>query len=388
MKKPWKFIQSQTGKGALFLLITLFAAAIYWFKLSPVPVDEYKVGLGEITEEVMGTGTLDAKVKMVIGSNISGRIESVLSDQGDSVSANQLLVTLDDDQLQLQVKVALANLETAKAGVNRLREELKSSNVALSNTSKTYTRYSKLVSKKSISQEKFDKAEEELGIARTKQGAAKAAVVEAKNKVIEAEKMLELRKAQLDDSQIRAPFDGLITSRERDPGNIVIPGSAILSLVSTKVLWINAWVDETQLGKVEVGQPAKIIFRSEPEHIYSGSVARLAVEVDSETREFVVDIRVDKLPTNWAIGQRAEVYIEAAKKDKALFVPEKYIKWRNNVSGVFVNNKGAASWHPIKIGISGGRLVEITEGIQKGSNVLTPISSNIKLADQTRISVQ
>jgi len=388
MKKTWEFIRSQTGKGALFLLITLFAAAIYWFKLSPVPVDEYKVGLGEITEEVMGTGTLDAKVKMIIGSNISGRIENVLSDQGDNVRADQLLVTLDDEQLQLQVKVSLASLETAKAGVNRLREELNSSNVVLSNATKTYKRYSKLVSKKSISQERFDKAVEELGIARTKQSGAKAAVIEATNKVLETEKVLGLRKAQLDDSQIRAPFDGLIISRERDPGNIVIPGSAILSLVSTKVLWINAWIDETQLGKIEVGQPAKIIFRSEPERAYSGSVARLAVEVDSETREFVVDVRVDKLPINWAIGQRAEVYIEATKKNKALFVPEKYIKWRNNVSGVFVNNKGVASWHPIKMGINGSGLVEITEGLQAGNRVLTPINSNIKLADLTRISVQ
>ena len=56
-----------------------------------------------------------------------------------------------------------------------------------------------------------------------------------------SEKMLELRKSQLDDSEIKAPFNGIITKRERDPGDIVIPGTAILSLISTKVLWIKAW---------------------------------------------------------------------------------------------------------------------------------------------------
>jgi len=388
MNKVWDFIGERVSRGAIFLFIALFVAAIYWFKFSATPVDEYKVSSGGVTDEVMGTGTLDAKIKMVISSNISGRIETVLSDQGNRVRADQLLVTLDDDQLQLQVKVALANLGTAKAGVNKVREDLKSSNVALSNTAKTYKRYKKLIPKKAISQEVFDKAAEELGIARTKQSGAEAAVIEAQHKVVEAEKVLELRKAQLSDSKILAPFDGLIINRARDPGNIVVPGSAILSLVSTEVLWVKAWIDETELGKIKVGQSAKIVFRSESERTYSGEVARMAVEVDSETREFVVDVRVDKLPVNWAIGQRAEVYIEAIKKEQALVVPEIYIKWRNNVSGVFVNNAGYATWQPIKIGISGDGLVEIADGVKKGAGVLTPISSTVKLADQTRISVQ
>ena len=388
MNKIWELIQKRGSKGAILLLFALFFAATYWFKFSPISVNEHKVASGGIIDEVMGTGTLDAKVKMIIGSNISGRIENVLSDQGETVKSGQLLVTLDDDQLQLQVKVALASLETAKAGVNKVREDLKSADVTLNHTLKTYERYSKLIQKKTISQEKFDNAAEELGIARTKYSGVKAAVIEAQHKVTEAEKMLALRKAQLDDSQIRAPFDGLIINRDRDPGNIVVPGSAILSLVSTNVLWINAWIDETQLGKIKLEQPARIIFRSEPERTYSGSVARLAVEVDSETREFVVDVRINKLPANWAIGQRAEVYIEAVKKDKVLVVPEKYIKWRNNVSGVFVNAAGYATWQPIKLGVSGGGLVEITEGIQAGVGVLTPINPNVKLVDQARISAQ
>jgi len=168
----------------------------------------------------------------------------------------------------------------------------------------------------------------------------------------------------------------------------VIPGSAILSLISTKVLWVRAWVDETELAKIKVGQPAGIIFRSEPEHTYPGKVARIAIEVDRETRAFIVDVNVNELPAKWAIGQRAEVYIETEKKDNVLIVSEKYIKWRNNVSGVFVDNGGVASWHHIKIGLHGDSFIEIIEGLQEGDSVLTPISLKNKLTDQTRISVQ
>jgi len=388
MNKNWKLIRGRLNNGAkLLLLIAILAAVIYWFKFAPVPVEQHQVERGKIMDEVMGTGTLDVKIKMIISSKISGRIKDVLVDQGDKVSADQLVVTLDDDQLKLQVKVALANLETVESGVNKVQRDLKFAEVVLSNAVKTYNRYRKLMPK-TISQETFDKATEELGTSRARYSRAEAAVIEAKNKVVEATKVLELRKAQLDDSQIRAPFDGIIINRERDRGNIVIPGSAILSLISTKVLWVRAWVDETEFAKIKAGQPAGIIFRSEPEHTYPGKVARIAIEVDRETREFIVDVNVNELPVNWAIGQRAEVYIETDKKDNALIVPEKYIKWRNNVSGVFVNNGGVASWRHIKTGLHGGNLIEIIGELQEGDSVLNPISLKNKLTDQMRISVQ
>lgn len=388
MNKNWELIRGWLNKGAkLFFLIAILAVAIYWLKFAPVIVEKYQVERGKIIDEVMGTGTLDAKIKMIISSKISGRIKNVLVDQGDKVSADQLVVTLDDDQLKLQVKVASANLETVESGVNKVRRDLKVAEVVLSNAVTTYNRYSKLMPK-AISQEKFDKAIEELGTARARHSRADAAVIEAQNKVVEAKKVLELRKAQLDDSQISTPFDGIIINRKRDPGNIVIPGSAILSLISTKVLWVRAWIDETELTKIKVGQPAGIIFRSEPEQIYPGKVARIAIEVDRETREFIVDVHVNALPAKWAIGQRAEVYIETEKKDNILIVPEKYIKWRNNVSGVFVDNEGIASWYHIKTGLHGGSFIEIIEGLQEGDSVLTPISLKTRLTDRTRISVQ
>ena len=389
MKINWIRISVYLKKGLKpFLIIAILVVVIYWFKFAPVPVEKYKVEPGEIIAEAMGTGTLDAKIKMIISSKISGRIENIMVDQGDKVSAGQLLVSLDDDQFKLQVEVAQANLETVESTVKKLQRDLDYSKAVLNNAEINYNRYKQLISKKVISQQKFDNATEIQGMALAKYSHAKEAVIEGENKIIEAEKMLELRKSQLDDSQIRAPFDGIITARDRDPGDIVIPGSAILSLISTKVLWIRAWVGETSLAKIKIGQPAKIIFRSDPGHVYSGKVARIAIKVDSETREFIVDVNVTKLPVNWAIGQRAEVYIESEKKDNVLFVPEKYIRWKDNIPGVFADNAGFSSWHPVKTGLQGGNLIEIVKGIQKGEYVLTPVNLNNRLTDGTRIYVK
>src|ERR1035437_7043733 len=103
---------------------------------------------------------------------------------------------------------------------------------------------------------------------------------------------------------MRSPYDGLITRRDRDSGGIVVPGASILQLVATNEIWVSAWVDETAITGLKTGQPARVVFRSEPAQSYAGEVARLGREADRETREFVVDVRVKELPENWIIGQQ------------------------------------------------------------------------------------
>ena len=194
MKNIWKIIK-KSFKTIAF--IAVLAAAVYWLKFSPVPVEKYQVKQGEIVNKVMGTGTLEAKVKAIISSKISGLIENVMVDQGDKVSANQLVVTLDDDQLKLQMNVAMANLETVESAVNKLLKDLEYSGAILNKAKKTHERSKKLISQNTISQEEFDRADEALEMAKAKYSHAEASVVEAKNKIVEAKKTLELRKEQL-----------------------------------------------------------------------------------------------------------------------------------------------------------------------------------------------
>jgi len=389
MNIKWKIVIGWIKKRAkVFLFVIILAGVVYFFKFAPVPVERHQVEYGSILSEAMGSGTLDAKIKMIISSKISGRIENIMVDQGNKVQAGQLLVLLDDRQFKLQVEVAQANLETVESTVNKLHKDLEYNKAVLDNAEINFNRYKQLISKKAVSQQIFDNAIEERGMAIAKYSHAKEAVIEGENKIIEAEKLLELRKSQLDDCRIRAPFDGIITNRDRDPGDIVIPGSAILSLISTNILWIKAWVGETSLTKIKVGQPARIIFRSDPDHVYSGKVARIAIKVDIETREFIVDVSVSKLPLNWAIGQRAEVYIETAKKDNVLCIPGKYIKWENNIPGVYVDDNGYSLWNSVKTGLHNGNFIEIVKGLHKGENIVNPNNLKTKLSDNTRIYVK
>ena len=295
-------------------VIVVVASVVYWLKFSPVPVTEHQVARGEIVAEVMGTGTLEAHFKSTISPRIAGRLQEVLVDQGDAVKSGQVLVRLDEVDMKPQVEIAQASVAVAQSALDRLQADQGQTLAVLEQTSVEHKRAQELLPQNAISQSEADKITSDWKVAQAGVTRAEAALVEARKQLIAAETNLAYRKALLGDTEIVAPFDGLIVQRYRDPGDIAMPGSPVLILVSTKELWITAWVDETEMSQVAEGQPARVLFRSEPDHAYRGEVARLGRQADRETREFTVDVRVLELPKNWAVGQRAEVYIETARK--------------------------------------------------------------------------
>ncbi len=205
-------------------------------------------------------------------------------------------------------------------------------------------------------------------------------------KFLATEKTKKYRQALLADTEIKAPFDGLIVRRHRDSGDVVVPGSSILTLISTEELWISVWVDETKMAEVDEGQLARVVFRSEPDHPYPGKVVRLGREADRETREFLVDVQALQLPKNWAVGHRAEVYIQTVHKDDAVVIPAKYLIRRDGRAGVYINRDGHAEWRVVQIGLRSKDMIEVIDGLKPGETAVTPVDSGNTLHDGHRIT--
>jgi HlyD family secretion protein len=145
-------------------------------------------------------------------------------------------------------------------------------------------------------------------------------------------------------------------------------------------------VDETELAKVRPGQPTRVVFRSEPDRAYPGRVARLGRETDRETRELVVDVRVLELPKNWTVGQRAEAYIETARKSDVPLLPASYVVWRDKLAGVYVNGSGRAVWRSVQLGLRSQDKVEVLAGLDTGETVIAPSGPRTTLTEGRRIS--
>lgn len=361
------------GRALRWLVLVAAAAGVaYWVWFAPTPVTAHIVQRGGIVTEVLGTGTLEAHISATISPKISGLITAVLVDQGDRAEAGQVLVRLDDGDFSRQVEVAESTLGAANAAVERQKADRARTLAVLDQARYEYERVENLVKENTAATTEFQEAMKALRVAEADVAAADAALVEAQKQVIAAEKTLEYQKAKLSDTVVRAPCAGLIVRRDRDPGDVAVPGSSMLFLVSTDELWISAWVDETEMARLKPEQPARVVFRAEPGRPYPGQVARLGREVDRETREFLVDVRVRELPENWAVGQRAEVYIETGRKTNVVLLPTRFVVWRDGKAGTFIERDAHAAWRPLRLGLRGRESVEVLEGLSAGERAIIP----------------
>lgn len=382
----WRRVVRWGGQMAkLGVLVAGLAAGIYWLQFAPIPVLTHTVQRGEIVPEVLGVGSLEARRKTTISPKIAGRITEILVDQGSRVAARQVLVKLDDSELRQQVGIAEATVTAAQAAVERTLADKTRLNAILAQARREHQRIQTLTERQVASRGEFDKAIETLQVADANITHASAAISETQKQLLAAEKTLAYQRARLDDTVITAPFDGLIVRRQRDPGDVVVPGSAIVSLIALQEVWVSAWVDETRLAQVHVGQPARVVFRSEPERTYAGQVVRLGHETDRETREFLVDVRTKTLPEHWAVGQRVEVYVQTAHKAAVLVLPTSFILWRDERPGVFVESQARAQWRPLQLGLQGRDVVEVVAGLQEGESVVTPLPSQRALTPGQRL---
>ncbi|MCD2451637.1 efflux RND transporter periplasmic adaptor subunit [Methylicorpusculum oleiharenae] len=383
-------IKNLITRRIAWLVVSVFVVffAVYKLKFTPIPVFAHTVAQTELHSEIMGTGTLEARVKTTISSRIQERLVEVLVDQGDTVTAGQLLARLDSAELDQQVAVAQAALAASKATVERVRTDNARAQAVLQLGQVEYKRYAELAARNFVSQSDLDKTTQTLGIAEAELKRSLSSVTEARTQELSAKETLRLREEQLTFTELRSPYAGLVVRRDLDPGVIVVPGASILQLIDTRTMWINTWVDETAIAALAEGQPARVVFRSEPDQSYPGQISRLGREADRETREFQVDVLVQQLPVNWAVGQRAEVYIETGHQSDAVTIPQQFLLWRAGKPGVMVNDQGKAYWRDINLGLQGLQATAITRGLAAGEQIVKPLELKQTLEDGQAVTVQ
>ncbi|MEW6665397.1 MAG: efflux RND transporter periplasmic adaptor subunit [Thermodesulfobacteriota bacterium] len=381
---------SLKGSGAriikVLVLVAVLAGVVYWFRLAPLSVTGVRVSRGAVIAEVMGTGTLEARVQTVLSSKIPGRITEIAVDQGDRVKAEDVLARLDDKELRQQVEIARSTVSAAQASIDRVEAESRRSQALMDQIRAEHQRQQRLFASKAISPNEMEKSDQARAVAEADVARARAAMQEARKNLLVAQNTLDYHVARLHDTVIRSPFDGLIARRDREPGDVVVPGTSILLLISTEALWVRAWVDETEMSKVAAEQPARVHFRSEPEQAYPGKVVRLARETDRETRQLIVDVEVERLPANWAVGQRADVFIRTGERKDVLAVPSRLLVRQKEQAGVFVEKAGRAEWRPIRLGLQGREKVEVLSGLADGDTVITNFSPASSIAGR-KVSV-
>ncbi len=275
------------------------------------------------TEEVVGT--VRAKLHAALEAKVSGRLESMLVTPGQTVKAGELLAQLDAREIQARLDQALALREQAGRDTERLRG---------------------LLTQNAVSRQEFETVESRYRVAAAS--------------VIEAETMLGYTK-------IVAPFDGVVTRKFADVGDLGTPGRPLLELDNPKALRLEADVPESLINRVQLGTSLSVHAASEAGDI-AGVVSEIAPVADLASRTF--NVKLD-LPENAGLraGQFARVTIPVGET-KTLRVPALAVVQRGQMELVFVVVNREAELRLVKTGKRVGDAFELVSGIGAGEQVV------------------
>lgn len=350
---------------------------------------------GDIARSVVATGKIQPRSKVEVKSKASGIVKKLLVDYGEFVRAGQILAELDKEELQARLREATATLqaaeaaeESAQATLERNRVEAEGPEVGFLRSA--FERAKKLNTQGLIASNSLEDADRAYQAALHKQASAlrgvsvsKADLAKARAQVAQARAVLDRANEDLRNSTIVSPMDGLVLSRDVEVGDavssILVLGSQatlVMTLGDVSDVYVLGKVDQADIGRVFLKQPARIVVESFKDKKFLGEVTKispLGVEKDNVTTfEVRVSIRNPGGELKANMSANAEVILE--EKKGVLLVPDSAVIYdRQRQAYLEVPDSTAEKGKkrvPVKVGISNGVKTELVAGLRDGQQVV------------------
>ncbi len=249
------------------------------------------------------SGNIEA-TEVQLSFRVPGRMAARLVDEGDRVKAGQLVARLDDSDLKQQVALRQADMAVAEASLSELtngyrKEDVAQAKAALDAASAEATRLaddderqSALLKKEVISQKEYDFSHAALLAAQASQrkaqeqyalmtkGPRPEQIAQAKARAEAAAQALALSETQLGYAEITSPLDGMVLSKSAEAGEVLAPGAPVVTVADLRDVYMRAYVDETDLGRVRLGQKAAVTVDAFPGKSFDGRVTFISSEAE------------------------------------------------------------------------------------------------------------
>ena len=379
--------------GVLVLAGAVIAATRGGTKIDPSKLA--KVEKGDLAKSVVATGKVEPITKVEIKSKASGIVKKLYVDAGDRVKKGQLLAELDKEEIAAQVAQAKAQLEASEASGRGTEADFERAKVDaegpdVPTLKRAYERAQGMAKEGVVSASALDDAQRNYEMALNKQNVAKAQLQVLKAKIGQATAQVARDRAnlmqleeQLSYTTIISPIDGIILSRDVEVGDavssiLVLGSSATLIMTEgdTSEVYVKGKVDESDIGKVYMAQPARIKVESFKDKTFNGKVTKISpmgVEKDNVTTfEVRVSINNPGGELKAAMTANAEIILEEHKN--VLQIPEGSILYdKDKKSSVEIpDEKGKEGKRKVavNIGISNGAKTELLSGLKEGDQVV------------------
>jgi RND family efflux transporter MFP subunit len=350
---------------------------------APVAVRTVTVGVEELPTTFEATGTVRARTLVSVASRLMGYVREVKVQTGDRVKEGQLLIALDARDLDAAVRRSEAARGEVKSAIPEAESGVSAAKTDLDLAQVTFQRMQELYNKRSISNQEFDEASAHLKSAQPGYEMARAKRTQLDDKLAQAEQ--EVRAAQLNYgyTRISASFDGMVTSKSVEPGNLAMPGAPLLTIEREGAYRLEALVDESRLPAIRVGQVVTVKLDG-VEKALAGRVSEIVPEVDAATRAGIVKI---DLPATAGLksGTFGRALFGSFAMRRAIMIPSAAVTEHGQLQAVLVAERGTARTRLVTLGTTVNDRTEVLSGLNEGDTVITSVPQG--LGEGSRVEI-
>jgi HlyD family secretion protein len=352
---------------------------------------------GTMVRSVVATGKIEPITKVEIKSKANGIIERLRADVDQVVVPGQVLAELDKENLTARLREARANLQAAEAShdaaVAQLRKnEVEAEAPEVGFARRNFTRAQQLSEQKLVSQSALDEAKNAVDQAENRQRAAqgqlvvsRARVTEAVAVVAQARAAVERAEEELANATIKAPIRATVLARDVEVGspvssilNLGANATLVMTLGDIEQVFVRGKVDEADIGRVRLGQTARITTETFRDRTFQGRVTQISpigVEKDNVTT-FEVKVSIDNPGMELKANMTANAEIVLQELPNSLLVPEAAVTYDTRRDAfVEVPDAGERTGRrrvPVKVGIGNGTKIQVLSGLRAGDKVVLP----------------
>lgn len=392
-KRKRLFVVGGSILGIIIIVLGVVAATRGGAKIDSSKLA--KVEKGDLAKSVVATGKVEPITKVEIKSKASGIVKKLYVDDGYRVKAGQVLAELDKDEIQAQVRSAHAQLEAAEASLRSTQADYERAKVDAEGPDvplllRAYERAKNMASQGVVSEAALDDAQRNYEMAVNKRDVARAQLGVLKAKIAQATAQVQSSRAtvaqleqQLSYTTITSPMDGVILSRNVEIGDavssILVMGSAatlVMTLGDVSQVYVKGKVDESDIGKVYLGQPARIKVESFKDKTFEGKVTKISpmgVEKDNVTT-FEVRVSINNPGGELKANMTANAEIILEEHKNVLQIPEGAVIYdaakKSYVEIPDAKLKDGKKKIAVNLGISNGAKAEVLGGLKEGDQVV------------------
>jgi RND family efflux transporter MFP subunit len=354
----------------------------------PIAVTVVAVVSSDTAERLEAGGVVAAQESASVSSRIVAAIVSVRVKAGDRVRAGDVLVTLDARDVTEHAHQARASAVAAEKALTQARSEQSAVEAEHRLATAWQKRIAALHVRNSATDQERDEAEARLSAAAARLAGAQAGIEGADAHLASVRAAVGVATATESFATLRAPFDGLVTERLTDPGNLASPGIPLLRIESDGARQVVVRVDEARATYVQPGDRVRVLMDAIDDLAVDddgveGVVAEVARAVGAGQRAFTVKVAVP-LTVTARTGSFARVVFRGAPR-RVLLVPAAAVRRHGQVSSVYVVQDGMASLRLIQVGASSSEGVEVLAGLEAGESIVT--SPLTRLVDGAKVAI-